>query len=91
MLKPGGRLAISDVVATAELPEKAQNDLSLLTGCMSGAAQIDNLESLLKEVGFTHIQIKPKDESKQFIRHWAPSTKIEDFIVSATIEAIKRV
>lgn len=49
VLKPGGRLAISDVVATAELPEEAQKDLSLLTGCMLGAAQIDNLESLLEE------------------------------------------
>jgi len=48
---------------------------------MSGAAQIEHLESLLEEVGFTHIQIKPKDESKQFIRNWAPGTKIEDFVV----------
>jgi arsenite methyltransferase len=89
VLKPGGRLAISDVVATAQLPDALKNDLELLAGCMAGAAQIDDLESMLKEEGFTDIQIKPKDESKQFIRDWAPGTKIEDFVVSATIEAIK--
>lgn len=89
VLKPGGRLAISDIVATARLPDALQNDLALLTGCMSGASQIDDLESMLTAVGFTHILIKSKDESKQFIRHWAPGTKIEDFVVSATIEAVK--
>ena len=89
VLKPGGRLAISDVVATAELPEEWQKDLSLLTGCMSGASQIDDLESMLEKAGFIDIQIQPKNESKEFIRHWAPGTKIEDYVVSATIEAVK--
>ncbi len=89
VLKPSGRLAISDIVATAELPEALQNDLAMLAGCMSGASQIDDLESMLKMAGFTSISIKPKDESKQFIRNWAPGTKIEDFVVSATIEAVK--
>ncbi|MEK8017611.1 MAG: arsenite methyltransferase [Candidatus Parabeggiatoa sp.] len=89
VLKPGGRLAISDIVATATLPDDVQNDLTLLTGCMSGASQLNDLEALLEESAFTELQIKPKDDSKQFIRDWAPGTKIEDFIVSATIEAIK--
>jgi len=89
ILKPGGRLAISDIVATAVLPEELQNDLALLTGCMSGASQIEDLESMLETTGFTNISIKPKDESKKFIRTWAPGTTIEDFVISATIEAVK--
>jgi arsenite methyltransferase len=89
VLKPGGRLAISDIVATATLPEALQHDLTLLTGCMSGASQLNELKALLKDSGFTHIHIKPKDESKQFIRNWAPGSQIEDFVVSATIEALK--
>ena len=40
VLKPGGRLAISDIVATAELPEDVRGDLSLYTGCMAGASLI---------------------------------------------------
>lgn len=89
VLKPGGRLAISDVVATAELPEKIKSDMALLTGCVSGASSITDIESMLKDAGFDRIEIKPKDESKEFIQNWAPDSKIEDYVASATIEAIK--
>jgi hypothetical protein len=44
---------------------------------------------MLKTAGFINIEIKPKDESKKFIREWAPGTKISDYITSATIEAVK--
>ncbi len=89
VLKPGGRLAISDVVATAELPEKLKSDMALFTGCMSGASSITEIETMLKDAGFEAIAIKPKDESREFIRNWVPESKIEDYVVSATIEAIK--
>jgi SAM-dependent methyltransferase len=89
VLKPGGRLAISDIVATAKLPEKLKNDMALFTGCMSGASSIADIENMLKDAGFDEIEIKPKDESRDFIRYWVTDSKIEDFIVSATIEAIK--
>ncbi len=89
VLKPGGRLAISDVVATAELPEKVKSDIALFTGCVSGASSITDIEAMLKDAGFDEIEIKPKDESKEFIRNWVPESKIEDYVVSATIEAIK--
>lgn len=90
-LKPGGRLAISDIVATAELPEEQKNDLALFTGCMAGASLITDVESMLKDAGFEAIEIRPKDNSKDFIRKWAPDTKIEDYVVSAYIEAVKPV
>ncbi|MBN2267397.1 MAG: arsenite methyltransferase [Candidatus Babeliaceae bacterium] len=89
VLKPGGRLAISDVVATAELPEKLKSDMALFTGCISGASAITEIETMLKDTGFEAIAIKPKDESREFIRNWVPDSKIEDYVVSATIEAIK--
>jgi ubiquinone/menaquinone biosynthesis C-methylase UbiE len=89
VLKPGGRLAISDVVATASLPEDVQNDLSLIAGCIGGAESIENIERILQEVGFKDIKIQSKDESKTFIRKWMPDMKLEDIIVSASIEAIK--
>jgi hypothetical protein len=44
---------------------------------------------MLTDSGFAQIRIKPKYESKTFIREWAPGRNIEDFVVSATIEAIK--
>jgi SAM-dependent methyltransferase len=89
VLKSGGRLAISDIVATAELPDEARKDLALYTGCMAGASSIDALEAMLLAAGFTHIAIQPKDQSREFIRTWAPDRGIEDYVVSATIEATK--
>ena len=89
VLKTGGRLAISDVVGTAELPEIALADLSLYTGCVSGAEPISAIHAMLERAGFTDISIKPKDSSREFIREWVPGSRIEDYVVSATIEAIK--
>jgi arsenite methyltransferase len=89
VLKPGGRLAISDTVATAELPEEARKDLALYCGCIAGAAKIADLEHVLSEAGFEDIRIHPKDESREFLREWAPQHKVEDYVVSATIEAVK--
>jgi SAM-dependent methyltransferase len=89
VLRPGGRLAISDVVATADLPEEVRTDLCLYSSCVSGAATIVELELILRESGFRNISIKPKDDSREFIRHWVPGRGIEDYIVSAMIQADK--
>ena len=88
-LKNGGRLAISDIVATAELPDEARRDLALYTGCMAGASLVSEVEAMLIAAGFEQVRVAPKDESKLFIRDWAPGRKIEDFVVSANIEAVK--
>jgi SAM-dependent methyltransferase len=89
VLKPGGRLAISDIVATAELPEDVKNDPALYAGCMAGAALIDDVAALLARIGFTDIRITPKDGSQALIRDWAPERDVADVLVSATIEAVK--
>jgi len=89
VLKPGGRLAISDVVATVELPEAMRNDPALIAGCMGNASLVSELETMIKAAGFTDVRIEPKDESKDFIRDWAPDHNVTDYVVSATIEGIK--
>jgi len=89
VLKPGGRLAISDVVATAEMPEEMKNDPVLHAGCMAGASLIGELEAMMQEAGFEQIRIAPKDESREFIRDWAPGRGVEEYVVSAYIEATK--
>lgn len=89
VLKPGGRLAISDVVATVELPPEMRNDAALIAGCMGNASLIEELELMIKAAGFIKVHIEPKDESKEFIRDWAPDHNITDYVVSATIEGIK--
>ena len=89
VLKSGGRLAISDVVATAPLPDELRTDAKLVAGCMGGAALIDDLEATLRQVGFEEIRIKPTHESREIIREWDPSRGLDDYVVSATIEAVK--
>ncbi len=89
ILKPGGRLAVSDVVATVELPEEMRNDDELIAGCMGNASLIEELEAMIKKAGFSDIHIESKDESKEFIRDWAPGRNVTDYVVSATIEGVK--
>ncbi|MCF8167487.1 MAG: arsenite methyltransferase [Rhodoferax sp.] len=89
VLKAGGRLAISDVVATAELPQAMRNDVGLISGCMGNTSLIEDLEAMLQAAGFEQIRIEPKNESKEFIKDWAPGKNVTDYVVSATIEAVK--
>ncbi|MBZ0091276.1 MAG: arsenite methyltransferase [Sulfuricellaceae bacterium] len=89
VLKKGGRLAISDVVASAPLPPEIRQDMALYTGCMAGAATVEEIESMLRAAGFGQIRIRPQDESRTFIRDWAPGRNIQNFVLSATIEAVK--
>lgn len=89
VLRPGGRLAISDVVAFADLPEDVRGDLALYSGCMAGASLISELTGILDSAGFVNVAIDPKDDSRSFIERWAPGRDLTDYVVSATIEATK--
>ncbi|MEP6604242.1 MAG: arsenite methyltransferase [Spartobacteria bacterium] len=89
VLKPGGRVAVADIVATATLPDEVKGDWSAYTGCMAGASQIDDLEAMLRAAGFEKIEIAPKDASRSFIREWLPGKSVEEYLVSANIEATK--
>lgn len=89
VLKPGGRLAISDMVASGEMPPEIKEDPDLYSSCVAGALQVDELDQILNEAGFKNIEIIPKDESREFISKWTPGVPIEDYVLSATIEAQK--
>ena len=88
-LKPGGRLAISDIVLTAELPEDMQAEVALYTGCVAGAVSVQALTELIAAAGFGDIRIAPKDASREYISQWAPGRGVEHYIASASIEAVK--
>ncbi|MDQ6974879.1 MAG: arsenite methyltransferase [Mariprofundaceae bacterium] len=89
VLKEGGRLAISDVVATCEMPDDMKNDPALYAGCMAGASLVDDLIEMMQAAGFEQVVVEPKDETRDFIRDWAPDRGVEDYVVSARIEAVK--
>jgi arsenite methyltransferase len=92
VLKPGGRIAISDILTTAPLPEKIKKDLESLTACIGGAQTFVETEQILKEAGFMDITIKAHKISREILREWAPvlSEDPTDYVVSATIEAVKQ-
>ena len=91
VLKPGGRLAISDIVATAPLPDEIKQDLALLSACVGGAATIDDTVKMLEKAGFEDIEIIPKAESRRLISEWVAgeSKNAGDYVVSADIKAVK--
>jgi ubiquinone/menaquinone biosynthesis C-methylase UbiE len=89
VLRPGGRLAVSDIVATAPLPDDVKRDLALHVGCIAGASLIRELEEALRAAGFADISITPDERSREIIRQWAPGRRIEDSVVSASIRAVK--
>ncbi len=89
VLKAGGRLCISDVVTGTPLSEEVQRDLALHCGCLAGASVVDDLKSALSAAGFAGVKIQPKDESREFIKEWAPGLQLEEVVVSALIEAVK--
>jgi len=89
VLKPGGRLAVSDVINVKPLPAELQADPTLLCGCVAGAAPATEVEALLAAAGFAGVRITAKSESREPISNWAPGRGIEDYIVSAIIEARK--
>jgi SAM-dependent methyltransferase len=90
VLKNGGRLALSDVVATAELPEEMKNDLAMVAGCIAGAEHVGKIRKMLEQVGFQNIKLIPKDNSKEILNNWLPDKKIEDYVASFIIEGEKR-
>jgi SAM-dependent methyltransferase len=88
-LKPGGRLAISDVVALADMPEGLQRQAALLTGCVAGAERVDRLEKILHEIGFGDVRVEVQPQSREVIRQWFPGSGAENYVASASIRAVK--
>src|SRR5579863_378548 len=89
VLKPGGRLAISDVVNIAPLPAELASDKALLCGCVAGAASPAAIEDWLQSAGFTDISIEVKPESREYVATWAAGRGIEKYVSSASVEARK--
>ena len=89
VLKPGGRIAISDIVGTRPLPAELAADPALVCGCVAGAASAERIEAWLSDAGFIGIDIAVKPESRELIKNWAPGRGVEDYIVSAIITGRK--
>src|SRR5512138_2027676 len=59
VLKPGGKLAVSDIVTDGPLPDAIKKSLSAWAGCVAGAVEAEEYVGMMKSVGFTDISIVP--------------------------------
>jgi len=91
VLKPGGRLSVSDILAKGPLPEEIRENLALVSACIGGAATVDETEQLLHETGFTGVKIGNKRIDAEAAKDLASAGISDslDYVISATIEAVK--
>lgn len=89
VLAPGGRLAISDVVAVGDLPAALAADPAAYTGCITGAAPVAELERALAAAGFTDVRVAVQSDSPALVESWSPGTGADQVVASALIEAVK--
>ena len=89
VLKPGGRLAVSDVINIAPLPAELRADPALLCGCIAGAAPAERIEAWLSEAGFVEVRVTPNLESREMVESWASGRGVENYIAPAMVEACK--
>jgi SAM-dependent methyltransferase len=87
VLAPGGRLAISDIVALREIPQDLRNDLDAYAGCVSGAALVSEVEAMLAAAGFAGIRLEVKSNSASLMEGWSPGAGT--LAASALIRATK--
>jgi len=59
VLKPGGRLAVSDIVARGEIPAEVKRSVELWAGCIAGALSDTDYTSKIKAAGFESVEIEP--------------------------------
>src|SRR5258706_9573137 len=59
VLKPGGRLAVSDVVTKGDIPPEIRKSVPAWMGCVAGALQLDDYRSKLQAEGFEQVDLEP--------------------------------
>ena len=96
VLKPGGRLAVSDMVKVNEFPSELIDNSEYYTACVTGAISVNELREILEQIGFENIKITPVGISDGSVDGWSDAIGIEkdelklsDYVRSAGISASK--
>jgi ubiquinone/menaquinone biosynthesis C-methylase UbiE len=99
VLKPGGRLAVSDVVIRGEVPAQVRKSMELWVGCIAGALQESEYRQKLQTAGFESVDVEPTriyqvEEARDFLTAAGLDAdvvgpQIKDKFISAFIRAKK--
>jgi len=101
VLKPGGRVAVSDLALLQPLPAPVVEMVEALVGCVAGAVLVSETERLTREAGLTEIQLNPKKGYvsamtdgkdplyQKIIAHLPQGSGPEDYITSLEVTATK--
>jgi SAM-dependent methyltransferase len=101
VLKPGGRVAVSDLALLRALPDAVKGMVEALVGCVAGAALVDETERMAKEAGLSDIQLNPRKQYveamtdwndplyKRIVEHLPDQTVPSDYITSLEVTARK--
>jgi ubiquinone/menaquinone biosynthesis C-methylase UbiE len=101
VLKPGGRVAVSDLALLKPLPSEVLAMVEALIGCVAGAVLVSETERMAKAAGLTEIRLNPKQDYvaamtdwndplyKQIVEHLPAGSGPGDFITSLEVTAIK--
>jgi arsenite methyltransferase len=99
VLKPGGRLAVSDVVTRGDMPENIRKSVMLWVGCIAGALEENDYRAKLAGAGFQDIDVEPTriyriDDAREFLSGEgidvdAVAPQVDGKFMSAFIRAVK--
>jgi len=101
VLKPKGKVAVSDLALLKPLPDNIREMVAALVGCVAGAVLVSETKAMLKKTGFTSIRLTPKPDYVKSMLTWndplfkkitkalPKGAEISDYVVSLSIEARK--
>jgi arsenite methyltransferase len=101
VLKPGGRVAVSDLALVQPLPPAISQMVEALVGCVAGAALVSETERMVKAAGLVEVVLKPKSDYvdgmvdwqdplyQKIVQHLPEGTKPSDYITSLEVTARK--
>lgn len=89
VLKPGGRISLSDIALKKELPDEIKKDPKVHGTWVGGAIPLEEVNNILIETGFKDIEIKLNEVTDEYARKWGYGLQIKEYIGSADIVAYK--